>query len=107
MLNVTSWAKRAPVTLTPKLLTYCRNDIKIQGANSTCSSSHATPVSIPDTLLEDALKAAQTFVDVCNQYAPYLAGRGEISAAIQSIHNIEKGMYVCLYVTIKHTQYSV
>jgi len=66
-----------------------------------------TPLSIPDTISEDALKAAQNFVEVCNQYAAYLAGRGEISAAIQSIHNIEKGVHVHLYVTIKRTQYNV
>ena len=50
-----------------------------------------TPLNIPHIISEDALKAAQNFVDVCNQYAAYLAGRGEISTAIEAINTIEKG----------------
>ena len=57
-----------------------------------CSSTlkHLS-IIIPDTISEDALKAAQNFVEVCNQYAAYLAGRGEISTAIEAINTIEKG----------------
>ena len=54
-----------------------------------------TPIAIPPTISEEALKAALNFVELCNQHAAFLAGRGEITDAIESIHNIEKGDLYC------------
>ena len=62
-----------------------------------------TPLNIPHIISEDALKAAQNFVDVCNQYAAYLAGRGEISTAIEAINTIEKGTLLIHIRTHTHT----
>ena len=40
----------------------------------------------PVTLSEEAVKAAENFVEVCVQHAAYLAGRGAIEEAIQAMH---------------------
>ena len=53
-----------------------------------------TPLSIPDEISEEALLAAQSFVELCNQCAAFLAGRGEISEAIQYIQNFDKGSHI-------------
>lgn len=44
-----------------------------------------TPLDIPDTISDDAIKAAIDVVDVCIQHAAFLAGRGEISDIIEEI----------------------
>ena len=36
-----------------------------------------TPLEIPKEISEQALLAAQNFVELCNQYTAFLAGRGE------------------------------
>lgn len=38
-----------------------------------------TPLAIPDRISEAAIKAAKNFVELCNQHAAFLAGRGVIS----------------------------
>ena len=44
------------------------------------------PLKIPVTLSEEAVKAAENFVELCVQHAAYLAGRGAIEEAIQAMH---------------------
>lgn len=44
-----------------------------------------TPHNIPETISEDAVKAADNFVDLCLQQAAYLAGRNTISEALDNI----------------------
>ena len=41
-----------------------------------------TPINIPQDISEDAILASQCFVELCNQYAAFLAGRGDILEAI-------------------------
>ena len=43
------------------------------------------PLNVPDNVSEDAVRAAANFVDLCLQHAAYLAGRGDISEAIQAL----------------------
>ena len=43
-----------------------------------------TPMSIPKTISESALKVAQEFVEACNQHVSFLSGRGDITEAIES-----------------------
>ena len=45
-----------------------------------------TPLKIPKKVSEEAVRAAVNFVDLCLQHAAYLAGRGDISEAIQALH---------------------
>ena len=49
-----------------------------------------TPHNIPETISEDAMKAADNFVDLCLQHAAYLAGRNTISEALD---NIQEGIH--------------
>ena len=51
-----------------------------------------TPLIIPEAILDQALLAAQNFVELCNQYMAFLAGRGEIAEAIDNIQNADKGI---------------
>ena len=44
-----------------------------------------TPLNVPESISEEAIKAAVTFVELCIQHAAYMAGRGDISEAIQAI----------------------
>ena len=44
-----------------------------------------TTLNVPDNVSEDAVRAAANFVDLCLQHAAYLAGRGDISEAIQAL----------------------
>ena len=44
-----------------------------------------TPANIPNTISSSALKAAQSFVEVCVQHACFLAGRKEIKEEIDSL----------------------
>ena len=44
-----------------------------------------TPPSIPQTISEDAVKAADNFVDLCLQHAASLAGRGNMQEAVGDI----------------------
>ena len=46
-----------------------------------------TPLEIPKEISEQALLAAQNFVELCNQYTAFLAGRGE---AVESIHKSDE-----------------
>lgn len=48
-----------------------------------------TSGDIPTIITEDALKAAEDFIDVCCQHTAYLAGRGDIDDAI---FKIQKGL---------------
>ena len=51
-----------------------------------------TPLSIPETISEQALKAAQEFVEVCNQHVFFLSGRGDITEAIENLQQLQKGI---------------
>lgn len=44
-----------------------------------------TPQNIPNTISEEAVRAAINFVDCCLQHTSYLAGRGDMQEAILSI----------------------
>ena len=46
-----------------------------------------TPAVIPSTISNEALKAAQCFVEFCIQHAAFLAGRGNIEEEIDSIQD--------------------
>ena len=50
-----------------------------------------TPQNIPTVISDDALKAADNFVSMCVQHAAYLAGRGELSDAIENVHLLQQG----------------
>ena len=43
------------------------------------------PSNIPPKISNEALKAAISFVELCNQHAAFLAGRGTICDEIDSI----------------------
>jgi hypothetical protein len=49
-----------------------------------------TPLSIPETISEQALMAAQEFVEVCNQHVSFLSGRGDITEAIDNLQHLQK-----------------
>ena len=51
-----------------------------------------TPLNIPEAIFDQALLAAQNFVELCNQYTTFLAGRREIAEAIDNIQNAAKGI---------------
>ena len=40
------------------------------------------PLDISQSISEEAVRAAENFVDLCLQHAAYLAGRGDIQEAI-------------------------
>ena len=50
-----------------------------------------TPLAIPDRISEAAIKAAKNFVELCNQHAAFLAGRGVISEFIESLLQLQRG----------------
>ena len=53
------------------------------------------PSLIPLEISEDAVKAADSFVDICLQHAAYLGGKGNFQEAIEDIN---KGDYtVCIH----------
>ena len=56
-----------------------------------------TPLTIPSTISEDALKTAQSFVELCNEHAACLAGRGDIREAIENIQQLRRGITVNIY----------
>lgn len=60
-----------------------------------------TPQAIPDTICDAALMAALDFVEVCNQHAAFLGGRGPISEAIEALQDIGKGTTQCNLVAMK------
>ena len=49
-----------------------------------------SPDNIPTELCEEAIVAAQDFIDVCCQHTAFIAGRGSIQEAIQQL---VKGLY--------------
>ena len=51
-----------------------------------------TPQAIPKDISENALQAALDFVEVCNQHAAFLAGKGLISDAIEALQDLQNGM---------------
>ena len=44
-----------------------------------------TPLTIPDVISTEAVKAAIDLVDVCIQHAAFLAGRGDVNDRIEEI----------------------
>ena len=55
-----------------------------------------TPLDIPSILSEEALLAAEAFLELSNQHAAFIAGRGNISDAISAIDDIQIG--ICTFV---------
>ena len=53
------------------------------------------PSSIPQEISEDAVKAADSFVDLCLQHAAYLGGKGNLQEAID---DISKGDYSSTFI---------
>ena len=56
-----------------------------------------TSLTIPPTISEAALKAARSFVELCNEHATCLGGRGDIGEAIESIQQLRKGITMNTY----------
>ncbi len=54
-----------------------------------------TPATIPTTISQAALKAAQSFVEVCVQHACFCAGRKELKEEIDTI--VDEGIYYSVY----------
>ena len=52
-----------------------------------------TPLCVPEVISDEAVKAAINFVDVTIQHAAYLAGRGDVDDAVQSL---QKGICINL-----------
>lgn len=52
-----------------------------------------SPGDISDTIPEEAIVAAQDFVDICCQHTAFLAGRGDVQDAI---HQLRLGL-CCVY----------
>ena len=48
---------------------------------------------IPTSISSEVLKAADSFVIMCVQHASYLAGRGELSEAIENVNLLQQGTY--------------
>ena len=48
-----------------------------------------TPKDIPVKISEDAVKAADCFVDYCLQHAAYLGGRGDFETAVEEFQQGE------------------
>ena len=44
-----------------------------------------TPENIPQQISEDAVVAADCFVDLCLQHSAFLAGKGKIERAVKEI----------------------
>lgn len=51
-----------------------------------------TPLSIPTTISDEALKAAQDFVETSNQHVAYLAGHGDIAEAVDMFQELKEGL---------------
>ena len=56
-----------------------------------------TPQSIPEEILDTAMKAAINFVGVSIQHAAYLAGRKDLQEEIGSLQQVQLGI-VMLYI---------
>ena len=50
-----------------------------------------TPLAISSTISEEALEAAINFVELSNQHVAFLAGRGDITHAIEGIQELKNG----------------
>lgn len=48
---------------------------------------------IPEEISELAVKAAESFVDLCLQHAAYLGGKGDLQEAIEDINKCMKDQY--------------
>ena len=44
-----------------------------------------TPLNVPESISEEAVTAAVGFVDFCLQHVAHIAGRGDITEAIQAL----------------------
>ena len=55
------------------------------------------PDTIPERISENAVKAADCFVDLCLQHAAYLGGRGDFQDAV---NDIRQGLFTSMFVTI-------
>lgn len=50
-----------------------------------------SPENIPNEISEEAIKAAEDFINVCCQHTAFLSGRGDIDDAIKSL---QRGLFV-------------
>ena len=53
------------------------------------------PLEVPYEISLSAIKAATNFMDMCHQHAAFIAGRGDLNAAIETI---KEGLYNYLHV---------
>ena len=53
--------------------------------------SWQTPQTISPDISDEALKAAESFVNMCVQHAAFLAGRGELTEAIENVQMLQQG----------------
>ena len=53
--------------------------------------SWQTPQTISPAISDKALKAADSFVKMCNQHAAFLAGRGDLTEAIENVQMLQQG----------------
>ena len=69
-----------------------------------------TPHNIPVIISNEALKAADSFVTMCVllQHASYLAGRGELSEAIENVNLLQQVIFSMLLTLLCpcHSNYS-
>ena len=76
----------------------CRYAVKVKGhILRVAAAMHAlfswqTPQFIPPAISDEALKAAESFVKMCNQDAAFLAGRGDLTEAIENVQMLQQGI---------------
>ena len=60
-----------------------------------------TPAAIPQEISEEAIKAADLFVDFCIQHAAFLGGRGKVEDAIADIQGYKRNhaQYIIILIT--------
>ena len=60
-----------------------------------------TPLAIPNIISEDAIKAAVNFVELCNQHADFLSGRG---GSITTLITLQRGTTIMMC-AVQHYKY--
>ncbi len=80
-------------TILPTQECFLSQEAKSLGLLPQCTCcSIWTPLSISATISDEALKAAQDFVETSNQHVAFLAGRGDIAEAIDMFQVLKEGM---------------
>ena len=64
-----------------------------------------SPDGIPERISENAVKAAECFVDLCLQHAAYLGGRGDFQDAVD---DVQQGLFTSIiFVTMLVSNHSI